>query len=142
MIRRPPRSTLFPYTTLFRSRKPGRSSYLPHGRYVPRRVAAVKLAGSEELVYTERAMGWRRVEQGIETQTLEIQPATCPVCRKGLYRNITFLTGGGARCSQCNEVVHYACLSGGVFLKDRPRVCVDCKAGRVRPAQKMPMPAS
>src|SRR6058998_148668 len=26
----------------------------------------------EELVYTERAMGWRRVEQGIETQTLEI----------------------------------------------------------------------
>src|SRR5437660_9802118 len=45
------------------------------------------------------AMGWRRVEQGIETQTLEIQPATCPVCRKGLYRNITFLTGGWARCS-------------------------------------------
>src|SRR2546430_10274528 len=25
MIRRPPRSTLFPYTTLFRSRPPGRS---------------------------------------------------------------------------------------------------------------------
>src|SRR6476620_12421887 len=25
MIRRPPRSTLFPYTTLFRSRSPGRS---------------------------------------------------------------------------------------------------------------------
>jgi len=105
-------------------------------------VAAVKLAGWEELVYTERAMGWRRVEQGIETQTLEIQPATCPVCRKGLYRNITFLTGGWARCSLCNEVVHYACLSGGIFLKDRPRVCVDCRAGRVRPAQKMPMPAS
>ena len=115
---------------------------MPHGRYVPRRVAAVKLAGLEELVYTERAMGWRRVEQGIETQTLEIQPATCPVCRKGLYRNITFLTGGWARCSQCNEVVHYACLSGGIFLKDRPRVCVDCRAGRVRPAQKMPMPDS
>src|SRR3989442_11258564 len=26
MIRRPPRSTLFPYTTLFRSRVPGRAS--------------------------------------------------------------------------------------------------------------------
>src|SRR3712207_9196036 len=26
MIRRPPRSTLFPYTTLFRSRSPGRAS--------------------------------------------------------------------------------------------------------------------
>src|SRR5206468_9095050 len=37
MIRRPPRSTLFPYTTLFRSRRPGRSptsdaaSALPQG---------------------------------------------------------------------------------------------------------------
>src|SRR5256885_5054685 len=27
MIRRPPRSTLFPYTTLFRSRRDGRSSF-------------------------------------------------------------------------------------------------------------------
>src|SRR3712207_8118379 len=33
MIRRPPRSTLFPYTTLFRSRAPGRFS-------VPQAVAA------------------------------------------------------------------------------------------------------
>src|SRR3712207_8955851 len=37
MIRRPPRSTLFPYTTLFRSSKPlgslgSRSRYLPLGR--------------------------------------------------------------------------------------------------------------
>src|SRR5687767_15410281 len=29
MIRRPPRSTLFPYTTLFRSPRPGRSTPLP-----------------------------------------------------------------------------------------------------------------
>src|SRR2546427_9342891 len=28
MIRRPPRSTLFPYTTLFRSRQPGANDYL------------------------------------------------------------------------------------------------------------------
>ncbi|TSA04442.1 MAG: hypothetical protein D4R81_01725 [Nitrospiraceae bacterium] len=85
-------------------------------------------------------MGWRRIKQGIETQTLEIQPTTCLVCRKSLYRNVTFLTGGWARCSQCNEVVHYACLSGGKFLKDRPRFCADCKAGRVRPFQTMPVP--
>src|SRR6476620_11912333 len=33
MIRRPPRSTLFPYTTLFRSRSPCSSSrHQPHGR--------------------------------------------------------------------------------------------------------------
>src|SRR6266581_8536510 len=29
MIRRPPRSTLFPYTTLFRSRRPGRRAHHP-----------------------------------------------------------------------------------------------------------------
>jgi len=85
-------------------------------------------------------MGWRRIKQGIELLTLEIQPTSCPVCRKVLYRNITFFTGGWARCTVCNEMVHYACLSGGRFLKDRPRVCIDCKQGRVRPAQKMPMP--
>src|SRR2546430_5904001 len=34
MIRRPPRSTLFPYTTLFRSRRSGRSGEL-HRRPAP-----------------------------------------------------------------------------------------------------------
>src|SRR5947207_10645607 len=32
MIPRPPRSTLFPYTTLFRSRRPGCAPARPHGR--------------------------------------------------------------------------------------------------------------
>src|SRR3989442_10676525 len=32
MIRRPPRSTLFPYTTLFRSRDPGENKGEGHGR--------------------------------------------------------------------------------------------------------------
>src|SRR2546430_8370391 len=31
MIRRPPRSTLFPYTTLFRSEQPRRRTGAPHG---------------------------------------------------------------------------------------------------------------
>src|SRR5207249_9937470 len=31
MLRQPPSSTLFPYTTLFRSRTPGRSGALYHG---------------------------------------------------------------------------------------------------------------
>jgi hypothetical protein len=85
-------------------------------------------------------MSWRRIEQGIENMTLEIQPATCPVCRKGLYRNVTFLKGGWSRCTVCNEVVHYVCLSGGKVLKDRPRICLDCKAGRARAGQRMPSP--
>src|SRR2546426_3865025 len=37
MIRRPPRSTLFPYTTLFRSRRAGRPA---RGRSAPARPAA------------------------------------------------------------------------------------------------------
>src|SRR5260370_31231928 len=41
MIRRPPRSTLFPYTTLFRSRvAAGRKRHLGAGDRAPRRVAA------------------------------------------------------------------------------------------------------
>src|SRR2546422_1781997 len=43
MIRRPPRSTLFPYTTLFRSRVPDRPEKLPVPRRrnaLPRRVGA------------------------------------------------------------------------------------------------------
>src|SRR3712207_7703798 len=38
MIRRPPRSTLFPYTTLFRSRTPGRSP-CPRAPPAPARTA-------------------------------------------------------------------------------------------------------
>src|SRR2546427_3065014 len=36
MIRRPPRSTLFPYTTLFRSSPPGRFKRLLGGAFAPR----------------------------------------------------------------------------------------------------------
>src|SRR6266511_6012327 len=39
MIRRPPRSTLFPYTTLFRS-PPGRPGHLPPGDRAPLRADA------------------------------------------------------------------------------------------------------
>src|SRR2546430_5669984 len=46
MIRRPPRSTLFPYTTLFRSRGAGdgglHAAPLPRGRVLPRAHGAVR----------------------------------------------------------------------------------------------------
>src|SRR5256885_7071250 len=38
MIRRPPRSTLFPYTTLFRSAEASRRARRPRGSRPPRRV--------------------------------------------------------------------------------------------------------
>src|SRR2546422_3512185 len=45
MIRRPPRSTLFPYTTLFRSRGRNRGR-APHGRVLPATAGApVRPAG-------------------------------------------------------------------------------------------------
>src|SRR5436190_5392688 len=86
-------------------------------------------------------MSWRWLwEQGTEALTLEIEPAFCPVCQKGLYRNTTFLSGGWGRCAVCTEVVHYSCLSGGKIFKHRPRICRDCQVGRVRAGQKMPFP--
>src|SRR3712207_7090322 len=44
MIRRPPRSTLFPYTTLFRSADERRLGGLPHGRPLGRAGHAVRPA--------------------------------------------------------------------------------------------------
>jgi hypothetical protein len=86
-------------------------------------------------------MSWRWLwEQGTEALTLEIEPAFCPVCQKGLYRNTTFLSGGWGRCAVCTEVVHYTCLGGGKIFKHRPRICRDCQVGRVRDGQKMPFP--
>src|SRR5256885_7904632 len=58
MIRRPPRSTLFPYTTLFRS---GRSAFLPgdghavseaHGRAHGRGPAEISLAAARSEEHT------------------------------------------------------------------------------------------
>src|SRR3712207_7363228 len=47
MIRRPPRSTLFPYTTLFRSEDPFGDGdlLLPRGQVGPRRVGVATEAG-------------------------------------------------------------------------------------------------
>src|SRR2546425_11269004 len=55
MIRRPPRSTLFPYTTLFRSRlsirRDGKSHFMEFRRGVP--VAPLKVTGKTERRGTE-----------------------------------------------------------------------------------------
>src|SRR5438876_5400989 len=59
MIRRPPRSTLFPYTTLFRSR--------------PRSSAAASS--------TCRRNSWRHVDERSEEHTSELQSPVHLVCR-------------------------------------------------------------
>src|SRR5258708_13497920 len=81
MIRRPPRSTLFPYTTLFRSRCcPKRTSvhplgYVPQGscRPLPRAVTIAKKA--------PRTSRLRSARSRSEEHTSELQSPDHLVCR-------------------------------------------------------------
>src|SRR5258708_18687417 len=82
MIRRPPRSTLFPYTTLFRS--PGRGAA---GRHRP---GDPRLSANRERVYrgsAARATVWRRCrgthvhDWRSEEHTSELQSPDHLVCR-------------------------------------------------------------
>src|SRR5256885_9203863 len=91
MIRRPPRSTLFPYTTLFRSL--GKLSELPLGalgRQSPVAVYRLKSALARLHYESDRAtslLGWRPrvgVREGIkrsEEHTSELQSPCNLVCR-------------------------------------------------------------
>src|SRR2546430_12641110 len=86
MIRRPPRSTLFPYTTLFRSRStrtgmrlsfpyerpPGRSRFWSQGRELPRHGRA-----AHQGVDRRRPAGRGRSEE----HTSELQSQSNLVCR-------------------------------------------------------------
>src|SRR2546426_4913234 len=72
MIRRPPRSTLFPYTTLFRSRK------ADAGRAVVRRIAGD--AGGR-VPGARRAADRERRQHRSEEHTSELQSPCNLVCR-------------------------------------------------------------
>src|SRR5688572_32623347 len=69
MIRRPPRSTLFPYTTLFRSRRPRRSS--------PRRCSATTATATPR----SRPPYRRAAPARSEEHTSELQSQSNLVCR-------------------------------------------------------------
>src|SRR2546422_8488456 len=69
MIRRPPRSTLFPYTTLFRSR---------HEEQARQRAA---LAVVPDLLGTDFHAGARRQHDRSEEHTSELQSRLHLVCR-------------------------------------------------------------
>src|SRR3712207_7727961 len=81
MIRRPPRSTLFPYTTLFRSRAGVRAS-----RLRPRPAATVRAGGGRGAREGTGALGRRdgradaRVARS-EEHTSELQSRQYLVCR-------------------------------------------------------------
>src|SRR5258705_1119189 len=77
MIRRPPRSTLFPYTTLFRSRFPIWGAFALHQCL---RVCAALLNPLHQLVSRDRRS---------EEHTSELQSLRHLVCRLLLEKKIT-----------------------------------------------------
>src|SRR2546430_10338226 len=79
MIRRPPRSTLFPYTTLFRSRRP----LTRRQREVLRLVAAGKTNDEIEaaLGISPRTVDTHRTRLRSEEHTSELQSQSNLVCR-------------------------------------------------------------
>src|SRR3712207_8591914 len=78
MIRRPPRSTLFPYTTLFRSAP--RGAVAPCGDAVPRLGGVSKAAGSAGRA-PPRMPGAPRRPRRSEEHTSELQSRQYLVCR-------------------------------------------------------------
>src|SRR3712207_8300494 len=101
MIRRPPRSTLFPYTTLFRSERPGgggggeRAGPLPAAGAVPGGGGGDRLRGAPSGTgVAPRAL--RGVRAGVqaprsEEHTSELQSRQYLVCRLLLEKKKTDL---------------------------------------------------
>src|SRR3712207_8857728 len=69
MIRRPPRSTLFPYTTLFRS-----AELVEHEQRVVARAAAVAVAGRALLLPKRRALRAIQVEDDAVRRSAPVHP--------------------------------------------------------------------
>src|SRR3712207_8988311 len=82
MIRRPPRSTLFPYTTLFRSNVevPNLDNVVPGGTEQVLEQAGLKL-GSQTEVASDLVPTDRIIEQRSEEHTSELQSRQYLVCR-------------------------------------------------------------
>src|SRR3712207_8242196 len=101
MIRRPPRSTLFPYTTLYRSEKGEGGAFVEGGRIAPGGELAVNTSGGG-LSYNDpgmyglllliEAVRQLRGECGerSEGHTSELQPRQYLVCRPMPEKNTTF----------------------------------------------------
>src|SRR2546427_2008545 len=91
MIRRPPRSTLFPYTTLFRShprRESERSGELGQGADRPREGEA----GRAELRFLRKRRGRTSRRRRSEEHTSELQSQSNLVCRLLLEKKKIELT--------------------------------------------------
>src|SRR5256885_11392720 len=83
MIRRPPRSTLFPYTTLFRSLEQiPRAAQLRGGRRVePAQRRGIPCAPARQLQRQRREVGVQDLRRSERRQTRVRALAPCPVAR-------------------------------------------------------------
>src|SRR2546430_4038528 len=92
MIRRPPRSTLFPYTTLFRS--------------WPSRGARERSTSRRSRSPTGTAR-WRRVASRSEEHTSELQSQSNLVCRLLLEKKkMTIIWVDLSRAPHCTSILH------------------------------------
>src|SRR2546430_12366381 len=92
MIRRPPRSTLFPYTTLFRSRREAPGQRTAACRLL-RRVGPPRVTRAA-LDTPGRRQGGQEVHTRSEEHTSELQSQSNLVCRLLLEKKQTLPTVG------------------------------------------------
>src|SRR2546426_3762527 len=94
MIRRPPRSTLFPYTTLFRSRRRQRrhQQYVSRADDNPRKHVASELVGAEPVRAGGRAQRDRKSTR-LNSSHLVISYAVFCLKKKTGRRHIALLRG-------------------------------------------------
>src|SRR3712207_8058673 len=88
MIRRPPRSTLFPYTTLFRSR----SHVHTRSRPVSRQVGRPLVQGAVGFSHVGRGAAAARGGGRSEEHTSELQSRQYLVCRLLLEKKKPYIT--------------------------------------------------
>src|SRR5687768_17878426 len=84
MIRRPPRSTLFPYTTLFRSRPPKIRDFARFRLWTSIGTPALRNSGTWSALYAKRQCGWLSglgQDARSEEHTSELQSRLHLVCR-------------------------------------------------------------
>src|SRR5256886_5437162 len=116
MIRRPPRSTLFPYTTLFRSHASARDAHLAprevHGAQLlcipvdPSLVHAQQLGGLVRRQHVGRVTTAKRSEE----HTSELQSQSNLVCRLLLEKKKTTKLTNAMGCLSDSCGVEHVCL--------------------------------
>src|SRR3712207_7711490 len=100
MIRRPPRSTLFPYTTLFRSASFSGVISCPYGNRLDRQASAgLSQLGSARYLATSRTSALPIPARRSEEHTSELQSRQYLVCRLLLEKKKNIMHHTAARCN-------------------------------------------